>query len=296
MNKRLHCKSAEPSGYIKPPALADKVTAAQLQAWHDTDLRSEPLAAATSPYLLHRALIAKFPALNVSHACVKVWWQKYKDVNSDVQPVNTAQELESRHGSQIRAIATEANTSFNLCSFAGMTSPIFVTDMAAKTWLRQFGPKSNLIYIDSAGHLETLYGERIRQHKETSNIELSNEALRTWLLDVHSLSVPARTVQKWLTSEWSSSGHLLSPAAVEGSIGDRLRLTQYTDNFLSDAGLERLSNTLAESGPSIRVSTPVLQQWYSEHHPSSGAVTYETAEALEAAMGDHIRRVHPSTT
>ena len=131
MNKRLRCKSAEPVGYSKPPTLADKVTAAQLQAWYDTDLRSEPLAAAGSPFLLHKALVAKFPDLNVSHACVKVWWQQYKDRNSDVQPINAAQELESLHGSQAKAIATEANTAFKLCkALRALTPPVFVTRVA----------------------------------------------------------------------------------------------------------------------------------------------------------------------
>ena len=80
-------------------------------------------------------------------------------------------------------MATEANTAYKLCkALRALTSPVFATDMAAKTWLRQFGPKSDLSYIDSACHLESMYGDRTRQHKEIANAELTSEALGYALL------------------------------------------------------------------------------------------------------------------
>ena len=76
------------------------------------------------------------------------------------------------------------------------------------------GPHKDVKYIHSAGRLEQLYGERIRQQAHASADKLAQ-----WLLSNVSVSAPVRVCQHWMTTEWSSSGTLLSPAAVEESIG-----------------------------------------------------------------------------
>ena len=80
--------------------------------------------------------------------------------------------------------------------------------------MRLHGPQKDLKYIHSAGQLEALYGDCIRQR-----VHASSDNLAQWLCSNVSVSAPVRICQKWMTSEWSSSGKLLSPVAVEESIG-----------------------------------------------------------------------------
>ena len=80
--------------------------------------------------------------------------------------------------------------------------------------MRLHGPQKDLKYIHSAGQLEASYGDCIRQQ-----VHPSADLLAQWLLSNVSVSAPVRICQKWMTTEWSSSGKLLSPVAVEESIG-----------------------------------------------------------------------------
>ncbi len=290
MNRRLRRKQPEPAWYQRPPTGDAKITAAQLQGWYGTQLAEAPLAAATSPYLLHQALVRTYPTLKVSHGCVKNWWQKYKVVDPAHQ-VSTVEELEEKHGSRIRPLATENNTYFKLCrALRDLDPPVYIGDKVAENWLRRHGPHGDLTYVDSAGHLETSYGQRIREDGPGNDV--TSEVLRAWLFDTHSVSVPARVCKKWLETEWSSSGKLLSPTAVEQSIGERLRLNEYKHKFVDDAAAQTLVMQLAESQPPVSVSVVILRQWYTKYHPDSGPLRYDTAQTLEEAMGDHMRRVY----
>ena len=73
-------------------------------------------------------------------------------------------------------------------------------------------------------------------------------------------------------------------------MGERLRLAEYKDSFADDAAAQTLSEVLLESQPPARVSGLVLRQWYSKYHPDSGSLRYDSADALEQAMGDDLRR------
>ena len=77
--------------------------------------------------------------------------------------------------------------------------------------------------------------------------------------------------------------------ALEEASGDRLRLQQYSNHFLSDATAGELAVLLAESQPSLHVSVLILRQWYTNYHLDSGVLSYDTAEALENALGDELR-------
>ena len=105
-----------------------------------------------------------------------------------------------------------------------------------------------------------------------------------------STQAPWRTgCQTWLTRDWASSGKLLVCDAVEKQLGERLRLAEYKHSFADDAAAQNLSEVLLERQPPVRVSALVLRQWYSECHADSGSLTYDSADALEHAMGDQLR-------
>ena len=94
--------------------------------------------------------------------------------------------------------------------------------------------------------------------------------LAAWLLNKHHVSAPVRVCQTWISKEWSSSGGLYSPEAVEETLGDRLRLAQYREELLTDDSAQRLSDVLSESQPPHKVSMTMLRQWYTKYHPDSG--------------------------
>ena len=84
-------------------------------------------------------------------------------------------------------------------------------------------------------------------------------------------------------------GHLERDASEE-QLGERLRLAEFKAYFADAAAAQRLSEVLREREPFVVVSALVLQQWYSKYHPDSPAARYHTAEDLEEAMGDDLRR------
>ncbi len=71
---------------------ATGLTASELQAQYGNILAEPPLADATSPYLLHRALTSRHPPIAVSDATVKVWWNKYRHPGG-AEPLKSAQEV-----------------------------------------------------------------------------------------------------------------------------------------------------------------------------------------------------------
>ena len=77
--------------------------------------------------------------------------------------------------------------------------------------------------------------------------------------------------------------------ALEEATGERLRLQEFTEKFLSDATAGEIAVLLAESQPPLHVSVLILRQWYTKYHPDSGALSYDTVEALENALGDELR-------
>jgi len=167
--------------------------------------------------------------------------------------------------------------------------PIFVTDGVAKSWLEKY--RGFLTPILNAGKLELQYGDRLRALPGFA--ELTADGLVLLLRKDYLATADKRVCHKWLTTEWSTSGRLLSTVSVEEQIGVRLRLDQYKDCFQSDEAATALSQTLAETQPSVHVSALLLRQWFTKYHPSSGPVRYSSAEALDAAMGDELRGHYP---
>ena len=111
----------------------------------------------------------------------------------------------------------------------------------------KYGGQGQLRYVNNAGHLEIRFGDRIRAEAPLDG--MAGPALATWLLQQCSVRADASVCQTWLTRDWSSSGMLRTPQAVEDALGDRLRLSQYRDHFRDDDSAQRLTEVLAESQP-----------------------------------------------
>ena len=68
-----------------------------------------------------------------------------------------------------------------------------------------------------------------------------------------------------------------------------MRLQEYEDRFGDDSAAKALSEVLSESQPPVFVSALVLRQWYTQYHPRSGPLHFDTATALEDSMGAELR-------
>ena len=160
--------------------------------------------------------------------------------------------------------------------------PVFATRAAVAAWQRKYG---TIRTLESAGHLELQYGERIRE----AGLQDAS-ALRDWLAGTVSVRASLRTCQKWISTDWSTSGKLLTPRAVEEAAGGQLRLAEYADRLAADANA--LAEVLAERQPPILVTGAVLGRWYAQYHPVAGPVRYNSAAELDAAMGGEMRSAY----
>ena len=68
-----------------------------------------------------------------------------------------------------------------------------------------------------------------------------------------------------------------------------MRLQEYEDRFADDSAANALAEVLLESQPPVLVSALVLRQWYTQYHPRSGPLHFDTAAALEESMGAELR-------
>ena len=141
--------------------------------------------------------------------------------------------------------------------------------------------------INSAGHLELKYGDRIREHAEAATLEAAE--LRVWLRTVLKVDASEQTCKTWRVRSWSTAGRLMSMHDIEHSIGDRLRLPQYREYFGSES-LDSLVVALSEGQPAVYLAEPfLLRQWYSKYHPDSGPLCISSADELESLLGEDLR-------
>ena len=206
------------------------------------------------------------------------------------QTTSSAQDLEQMYGDSFRHLRLEHPSAYELCkALRQREQPLCIANKTAEVWLKTYARQCELQCTENAGHLETLYGERIRSDAPP---DLTADALQRWLLKEHAVSVRTRICQTFLTRTWSSSGRTLTPDALEEAAGERLRLQEYADRFTADAIADGLATALAESQPPPQVSALILRQWFTKLHPDSGALSYDTAEALEEALGDVLRSIY----
>ena len=144
--------------------------------------------------------------------------------------------------------------------------------------------------INSAGHLELKYGDRIREHAEAASFEAAE--LRVWLRTVLKVDASEQTCRTWRVRSWSTAGRLMSMHDIEHSIGDRLRLPQYRGQF-GDECIASLTVALSEGQPAVYLAEPfLLRQWYAKYHPDSGPLRISNADELESLLGEDLRKYY----
>ena len=188
--------------------------------------------------LSHKALTTRRPAVNVTHGVCKTWWSKYRGPQ-DGAAIASAQALDDQYGDICRGLVAEHSTAYKLCYvLRGRDPPIDISDGIAKQWIQKFSGIGLAKYVDNAGHLESQYGNCVRAHPLSEGF--SAATLASWLLLEQRVSAPMPVCQKWLYTDWSSSGALLHPDSVEEALGERLRLQQYCSEFAEDHAAKRL--------------------------------------------------------
>ena len=183
------------------------------------------------------------------------------------------------------ALAAQNPTAYRLNKvLKKRTPPLHVSEEVVKRWfLRYFDAEP----INSAGHLELKYGDRIREHAEAVSFEAAE--LRVWLRTVLKVDASERTCQTWRVRSWSTAGRLMRIHDIEHSIGDRLRLPQYREQFGEDL-YESLAVALSEGQPPVYLAEPfLLRQWYAKYHPDSGPLRISIADELESLLGKDLR-------
>lgn len=124
-----------------------------------------------------KALTSRRPPIRITHAAVKTWFSKYK-TNPNQQSIQSATELHEKHAEIVTPLSKEYNTAYKLgAALRKLEPPIFASDGILKSWLMKYGSK--MTYIDNAGHLEDLYGQRIRQEWQCT--EPRGDLLCSWL-------------------------------------------------------------------------------------------------------------------
>ena len=162
--------------------------------------------------------------------------------------------------------------------------PVHVSDGVLKEWFkRYFGTTP----VNSAGHLELNFGDRIREHEATKTFDAA--ALRVWLRSTLKVDASERTCQTWRIREWSTAGRLLCIQDIEDSIGDRLRLPRYRDSFGGES-VRALAESLEEGVSPVFLPDPLLlREWYVKYHPESGPIRIASAGELEELLGAELR-------
>ena len=216
------------------------LNAQQLEQQYGALLRQSPLSECPSAYLLHRAVASRTPPIDVSAGAVREWWNTYKAGQVE-HTVSSAKALEEQYGDRAKALAVNNTSGYLLVrALRGGQPPVYISDGVARQWLKQY---FNLSQIDNAGHLESRYGEPLREHIKQHPLDATG--VSQWLVSQHQVSVPPRICQHWLARDWSSSGMLLTPEAVEESVGARLRLDEYREQLVNDVSAEMLSQVHA---------------------------------------------------
>ncbi len=214
-----------------------------------------------TPYKLRRALLSRKPSINVTEAMLKVWFSKYRVAAGTVK-IGSVDELQTKCAEYLPSLAVTHNTAYKLQrALLTCEPPVSVSEGILKVWLNRY---FDCRPIDSAGHLELEYGDIIRESCDTG---IDAEDLRVWLRSEQKVDVSLRTCTTWLSREWSSANKLMSIVDIEEAIGERLRLSQYSECFKEDT-VGILSQQFSEGQPPVYLSTPsLLMQWYSKYHP-----------------------------
>ena len=130
----------------------EKLTAALFHERYG-DLVSEHYAQHTAAYTLRIALSKRKPPIIVTDGMLKLWFAKYR-VPSDAVSVDSLEELHSRYGDVLPALAAQNPTAYRLNRvLKERTPPLYVSDEVLKRWLRRYtdggllGVSSGLFFL-----------------------------------------------------------------------------------------------------------------------------------------------------
>ena len=262
-------------------------TAAQLEAAYGEELRAPPYSQDLGHRALRQALADRDPPVQVTAQVCRTWIARYR-LAPDAISVTSVGVLEERYGKEVRRLAAVHTTASLLDkALRERKPPLAVTFSLLHNWLQKYGPDTAKTIVHSAGQLEMLYGDRLRD--EYAGKDLDARSIVTWLLEAESASVSVQSCQTWIEKDWSTSGKLYLPSALEQAAGERLRLDEYTDCFKDEVSARALQVSLAEGQPPLRTTASALLSWYKQYHPEGGPLRYASAADLEAAMGDDLR-------
>ena len=105
---------------------------------------------------------------------------------------------EERHGDGIRHLSVEYRTAFKLSkALREQDPPLCVTDKVATVWLQKYAHRGEVRFVQNAGHLETLCGDRIRSDGPS---DATADALAAWLLKELAVSAPRTVCQTFFVS------------------------------------------------------------------------------------------------
>ena len=214
-----------------------------------------------------------------------IWFAKFR-LPSDALTVSSAEELHTRFGDILPALAAQNPTAYRLTRvLKARTPPLYASDAVLKQWFQRYFDAEP---VHSAGHLELKFGDRIREHAEAVSLEAAE--LRVWLRTALKVDASEQTCKTWRGRSWSTAGRLMSIHDIEHSIGDRLRLPQYREQFGEDL-YDSLVVALSEGQPSVYLAEPfLLRQWYAKYHPDSGPLRISSANELESLLGEDLRK------
>ena len=149
----------------------------QLHDQYGELLQQPPFCTAASPYLLHIALSSRSPPIDVSIAAVNTWWKKYKHGQIQLS-VSSAKELQEKYGDIAKALAVNNSSGYLLVKALRDGEPaVYISDGVARQWLKLY---FNLSQIENAGHLESRYGELLREHMKQHILDATG--VSRWLV------------------------------------------------------------------------------------------------------------------
>ena len=167
-------------GVLKRPAApvsGHSLTAKELQDQYGDLLQQTHFSECPSAYLLHSALSRRTPPIHVSMGAVKTWCQKYKHGNVQFS-VSSCKELHEKYGDLVNVLAVNSPSAYLLVRALRDREPaVYISDEVAKQWLKKY---FNLSNIDNAGHLESRYGELLREHMKQHILDATG--VSRWLV------------------------------------------------------------------------------------------------------------------
>ena len=136
-------------------------SAETLEQKYGSLLREPPYSDAGTPRQLFCTLEQQKPRDKISEGVCKSWFGKYRVARES--SANAAQEFEEWCGDRARPFVEEHNSAYKLTkALLALDPPVCISDQVAKTWLSSY---QVLRHFETAGQLESEFGERIRSEK-----------------------------------------------------------------------------------------------------------------------------------